>query len=236
VKRFEKCLVFKHCKSDGGIIEPHEERQVNNQKDTRCFRLPFLHEEENGSSATFRKRQEAAMTPAVNQSNSPMFRGGAGGSATTARKRQEKMLLEGLKSLLSNLDESTTTDAAPRSQSPNPPAQRQRGRSPERKGKGKGKGKDHQDPANRPERSRSASPKHVTFQEDNSLLAQLKALVMKCDVHGEGSLLQDLKTLVLRFSQNNGPANKGEPKQPTDKKQRWNDNKEWATPKKDEAP
>jgi len=102
--------------------------------------------------------------------------------------------------------------------------------------KGKGKGKDHQDPANRPERSRSASPKHVTFQEDNSLLAQLKALVMKCDVHGEGSLLQDLKTLVLRFSQNNGPANKGEPKQPTDKKQRWNDNKEWATPKKDEAP
>ena len=120
---------------------------------------------------------------------------GAGGSATTARKRKEEQLLAGLQQLLANIE--GTPD---RSRSPSPGWQikgrgKQRGRSPtKRKGKGKGDPQEEYFPS---PRSRSQSPKHVTFKDGNGLLAQLKAIVLQAEVGDED---EKLKGLVASFA------------------------------------
>ena len=131
------------------------------------------------------------------------FHAGAGGSATTARKRKEDQLLKGLQQLLSSIEDSP--EEPDRSRSPSPGWQvkgkgKERGRSPtKRKGKGKGGSAPALSPE-KPLRGRSSSPKHVTFQEGNGLLGQLKALVLEAEVNGEGNLFQRLKHLVMSFS------------------------------------
>eukprot|EP00438_Fugacium_kawagutii_P023629 Skav205985 [mRNA] locus=scaffold442:1050577:1058494:+ [translate_table: standard] len=131
------------------------------------------------------------------------FRGGKGGSAATARKRQETKLLLGLQQLLGSLDDGDSS-LSPRSRSPSPGWQvkghgRGRGRSPPRGLKGKGKGKQDEITASPGPPKRSQSPRHVTFQEGNGLLAQLKALVLSAEVDGEGDLLGQLRKLVSSF-------------------------------------
>lgn len=65
-----------------------------------------------------------------------------------------------------------------------------------------------------PERPRSRSPNHVTFQNGNGLLAQLKAIVLQAEVEGEGGLLHQLRAFVASFaSENNKPAPQHAPHQ-----------------------
>ena len=149
------------------------------------------------------------------------FRGGAGASAASARKRQETQLLAGLKQLLGQINQSEEEKSPNnRSRSPSPGWETKgsrRGRSPGRKGKGKGKGDgmvshvDTHQTTKRQDSPRSKSPKHVRFQGDDSLLAQLKALVLNSEIHGDGQLLNGLVALVNKFSNHQDTVPKCEP-------------------------
>ena len=136
------------------------------------------------------------------------FSGGAGGSAASNRIRQEKELLEGLKQLLGGLNSQGRGRERSRSPSPHPPP---RSRSPSpgwiTKGKGKKKGNGKtQTKTKTAEDPSSPGPRRVTWENDsldqNSLLAELKALILQTEVHrGTGpSLISELQKLVSKYS------------------------------------
>ena len=141
--------------------------------------------------------QQLEEHPALPFSISPgcYFSGGAAGSDVTKRRRQEKKLLEGLQSLLSNVQDSdaesnrsASPTARPRGRSPKKETSfesRSRDASPawqtvsrrKRNGKGKGAG-DTFVPT--PILKKEESTRHVSFQDDSvegSLISQLKSLI-----------------------------------------------------------
>ena len=145
------------------------------------------------------------------------FSGGAAGSDVTKRRRQEKKLLEGLQSLLSNVQDSdaesnrsASPTARPRGRSPKKETSfesRSRDASPawqtvsrrKRNGKGKGAG-DTFVPT--PILKKEESTRHVSFQDDlveGSLISQLKSLIRDFEAGKKDNLLVQLKRLVDGF-------------------------------------
>ena len=146
----------------------------------------------------------------------PMFRGGAAGSAAANRRRQEAELLNGLKQLLSNLnqhqDDDDRTDTRQRGRSPSAewnrnqwkrndtprsaPKPPEREKSPKR-GKGKGNG----------------GLRVVSFKNDQdaNLVAALKALTLEAETGG-ANLITKLKQIVLDFSEHDDSLNSRGPR------------------------
>ena len=165
--------------------------------------------------------KDGATGPEVDRMVPPLkhktwFHGGAGAAAATKRKQQEKLLLEGLQTLLAKVG--SVEDDSPRTK---PPKKATGYRNEEQwheeqwhvvgkngkpreypKGHGKGKAQD--------------GPKKVHFEtstpnNEQTLLAALKALVLAAETQTGGNLLHQLQQLVSNFSGEHKPAKQQKP-------------------------
>ena len=161
---------------------------------------------------------------------------GPGGRDAARRKKQEKIILSGLQELLAKIDGIDTEESdaepsavrgrspTPRGPRPCPPAARSespgwqvkgKGKREIRKGKGKAEGLKPRSPSPKaplsPARTVSFAPlqkpeAQTGTAQEKSLFAQLKALIMECDVQGTDGLLSKVRTLVSsQLSNNAGP-------------------------------